>query len=609
MNIYILNLNKLAYLLIKPINFLGIKLYYLNNINLKKITLSKSSKLIAVKFNNKNIRSKRLLKLIISRENDVIKEQLNNLLPERLLKRISGEFYNIDDVFKKLQSSLISKFSFYEIGRIYIFDILNFNKGNTIIIIHTNLNSYFCKSNGVNIKKKIIHLYLPTDDIMVVLNLIKKFFINLKRKAKSLIYKNKNNYNSEEKSLIKEVNTAIVIHKSINYGENLYKKNHYFSSQHKSKLNINNVTLLSLEDSNQQLEYNNKPIIRVKSNINLKLIYKSFKNIIGNIFYSRNLREIYFILFMFTFYLKYISWIEFFKRLKIKNIIYDYDILFSKSLSLALETSNIKTIALQERATNSNAYIFPVFVDTYLYAGSIAQKYGIKNERIFHKEFFNLGMWRVSYFFNNNLVSKEKIRFKSNYQDNPLLKKTKILFLGFQIDHDNYCPFTNYKSLNNLIKYIKITSKNFPKASLILRMKILKENDAQFIMNKCKNIKNFYLCHDYDTEAISYRLCKESNLIVSVSTSLAEESLAYGKKVIFINDNYPIKKMTEDWYVKEFLFTISKNKLNFIRLAKNCLENNEETNKNYKILKNKLSGSVDLSLPNIIPDTIEKFLV
>ena len=218
-------------------------------------------------------------------------------------------------------------------------------------------------------------------------------------------------------------------------------------------------------------------------------------------------------------------------------------------------------------------------------------------------------MWRVSYFFNNDLISKEKIRFKSNYKDNPLLKKQKILFLGFHIDHNNYCPFTNYKSLNHLIKYIKISSKNFPKASLILRMKILKENDVQFIMNKCKNINNFYLCHDYDTEAISYRLCKESDLIVSLSTSLAEESLAYGKKVVFINDNYPIKKMTEDWYVKEFAFTISKNKLSFIRLAKKCLENHEETNKNYKILKNKLSGSIDLSRPNIIPDTIEKFLV
>ena len=125
----------------------------------------------------------------------------------------------------------------------------------------------------------------------------------------------------------------------------------------------------------------------------------------------------------------------------------------------------------------------------------------------------------------------------------------------------------------------------------------------------CKSIKNFYLCDDYDNEAISYRLCKDSDLIVSVQTSLAEESLAFGKKVIFINDNYPIKKMTEDVYTKEFFFTISRNKSDFIKLAKNCLTNEAEINKKYKLLKGQLSGDIDLSIPNIIPDTIEKFLV
>ena len=50
-------------------------------------------------------------------------------------------------------------------------------------------------------------------------------------------------------------------------------------------------------------------------------------------------------------------------------------------------------------------------------------------------------------------------------------------------------------------------------------------------------------------------------------------------------------------------------KKNFIKLATKCLSNDEEINKKYNLLKNKLSGSIDLSLPNIIPDTIEKFLI
>ncbi len=609
MKIYILNLNQLAFLLIKPLSLLGIQINYLNNITNKKIDLPKNSSLKQISFNNKNIKAKRLLKLIDFGEEDVIKEQIKKLLPEKILKRISDKFYDIESINRKLKYTLISKFSFNDIGRIYIFDILNSDKNNNIIIIHTNLHSFMCKENGVNIKKKIIHLYLPTDDISLILSLIKKIINSNKRKIKSLFLNSKVNTKYKNKYSFKNAKTAILIHDSLNYGQKLYSKDHYFSSKTGSKLNINNIILLSLDKSNKILEHNNNPIINISSKITLNLICKAIKNILINIFYLKNLRELYGLIFIFIFYLKYISWIEFFKNSNIKNIIYDYDILFSKSLSLALNSCKIKTIAIQERAANSNAFIYPVFVDTYLYAGSIAQKYGTKNQSINHKFFFNLGLWRVSYFFKKSLISGERIRFKSMYNDNPLLKDTKILFLGFFLDHTNSYPFLNYKSLNQLIKYIKISSKNFPKASLILRMKILKRNDIQFIMERCKNIKNFYLCDDYDNEAISYRLCKDSDLIVSVQTSLAEESLAFGKKVIFINNNHPIKRMTEDVYTKEFLFAIARDKSDFIKLAKHCLNKDPEIHKKYKILKDKLSGSIDLSLPNIIPDTIENLLV
>ena len=45
------------------------------------------------------------------------------------------------------------------------------------------------------------------------------------------------------------------------------------------------------------------------------------------------------------------------------------------------------------------------------------------------------------------VISAERIRFKSMYNDNPLLKDTKILFLGFFLDHTNSLPFLNYNSL------------------------------------------------------------------------------------------------------------------------------------------------------------------
>ena len=81
------------------------------------------------------------------------------------------------------------------------------------------------------------------------------------------------------------------------------------------------------------------------------------------------------------------------------------------------------------------------------------------------------------------------------------------------------------------------------------------------------------------------------------------------KKVIFINDNYPISKMTEDVYPKEYSFTIAKNKSEFIKILEIFLEGDKEINQKYKVLQEKLSGSVDISKQNIIPETIENFLI
>ena len=86
MNIYILNLNKLAFLILKPISSFGIKVNYLNNLTNNNANLHKNSNLNAIRFNEKNISAKRLFKLIDCGEDDVLKEQIKKFLPEKILK-------------------------------------------------------------------------------------------------------------------------------------------------------------------------------------------------------------------------------------------------------------------------------------------------------------------------------------------------------------------------------------------------------------------------------------------------------------------------------------------------------------------------------------------
>ena len=120
---------------------------------------------------------------------------------------------------------------------------------------------------------------------------------------------------------------------------------------------------------------------------------------------------------------------------------------------------------------------------------------------------------------------------------------------------------------------------------------------------------NIFICDHYDNQAVSYRLCKESDLIISTITSLALESIVFGKKVILINNVYPFVNMAKDLYPKEFHFAISENNASIQKMIDKCLKNDLGIKLKYSNLKNKLKGTLDLSKPNIIPDTIESLLI
>ena len=97
--------------------------------------------------------------------------------------------------------------------------------------------------------------------------------------------------------------------------------------------------------------------------------------------------------------------------------------------------------------------------------------------------------------------------------------------------------------------------------------------------------------------------------IFSVLTSLGEECLAFGKKVIFLDNFYPVSNFCKDAFPKDFHFAIPKNQTSLLRLSRKCLSNDIETSIKYQTLKTKLNGEIDFNKKNIIPDTIEKFLI
>ena len=70
-----------------------------------------------------------------------------------------------------------------------------------------------------------------------------------------------------------------------------------------------------------------------------------------------------------AFYIKYKVWIKYFSEYSIDNIIYDYDINFSKALSLALSSLSINTISICERPSLTTLNGLGVIVDNYIIPG------------------------------------------------------------------------------------------------------------------------------------------------------------------------------------------------------------------------------------------------
>jgi hypothetical protein len=107
----------------------------------------------------------------------------------------------------------------------------------------------------------------------------------------------------------------------------------------------------------------------------------------------------------------------------------------------------------------------------------------------------------------------------------------------------------------------------------------------------------------------SYALCKRADVIVSVQTSLADECLAAGKKVVILDSTHNFKSICTDIYPKEFHFAFASDSQHMLDLVSRCLNSDADLTARYDSLKGQLTGDFDLRTPEIIPDTLEQFLL
>ena len=109
------------------------------------------------------------------------------------------------------------------------------------------------------------------------------------------------------------------------------------------------------------------------------------------------------------------------------------------------------------------------------------------------------------------------------------------------------------------------------------------------------------------TQTTNHRL-KIRKIIISVQTSLADECLAYGKKVILIDSTHNLSGMIKDIYPQDFHFASAYNYNQIKSLVTRCLNGDQTLSGQYQELSYKLAGQADFTLPDAISQAIEAHL-
>ena len=308
---------------------------------------------------------------------------------------------------------------------------------------------------------------------------------------------------------------------------------------------------------------------------------------------------------------KFYLWKNYFSRSKFKNIIIDYDINFSKSISLALQSLSINTIAICERPFILSINPMGVIVNKYLLPGKLYEKYAKNNPSYIFDSSVNLGLYRKRYFYKSSNSGLNNLNFVNPYMSNKKVYQFSkiILFIGLIFNDDKPGLLFNKRSFKKFFSIISDFANKHPDKAIVLRMKSLKKKDLNIINKRFKKIPNFFLCDDYLNYGVSYSLCKNADLIISHPTTLVDEAIAFGKHVILLDDLFTIRPYSSYLYPNEFDFAIPKDDIGLHDLANKILSKDNQLINKYRKLTEQLSGDFDLSEKSVIANVIEENLV
>ena len=437
---------------------------------------------------------------------------------------------------------------------------------------------------------------------------LKSFFV-INNKSKI------SNVDSDNSEINKIINCSIGFfpHENLHYGVH-YKKTYLYDNNPNSILYKKNILTFffgDIDDSSEKYLKNNQipyiSLINYSRNQSLSVLINNifkiitFKDIINCFLSLEKLFWLTIAIEITTKLEKQIQLLSQFDQLKLIYI--HYDVLFPQDFLLACHIKGIETISMQERPIQYLYFPF-IFFDHYLINGIGFDKKLKKNGYIYKKSHV-VGLPRSTLF---NRSEKENL---SKYKK---IKESYNLVLCFGLSPisdfkvgDYGEDGTSMKSTLLFLDTIYKLSKDFNDSYFIIKFKMndfLKDIKSHSIIKQINNSINIEIVNNL-SEFNSYEIGSLSNIIIGKQTSIMEEALSIGKKVIFYDNekylqayDYPLNKIdivvsNYDQLKKKFYEIINHDKyLDSIDLKafNKKYFNNTNAEDSFKLIREKVSG-------------------
>lgn len=487
---------------------------------------------------------------------DAIDEVTSQILDSELSNNFIQFFTNVKDSQKK-HKLLVKEYVIERCANLN--DIYIWIEGYFVNHKENNPNIYLlgdiCRVRALFLKNRSKSIKVSpvlSTNFFIIKNLLLRIFIVLCQKIKTFIYRaitsKSNKINSINPSIFSgDVNTfnyeiLYFPHQTIFYGD-LFLKDSFYSKDVNSVFYPSNILHIEFENitiTKDQLKYYKDKDIKtiILPKIEMGKFFKYLISIVSEIGLQNAifLMRKDFTLFCFNLIssIKFLSTKDLIKKnFNAKLVLIGYDILFPKTLSLAFESLKIRTIATQERFMPTFFSHFSFSIDTYLCNSQLIIETIKKSNDKFVNNCIPCGQIRsdilIDYKKNITIKNDRFTIVAFDYESSPDFDVNRLRVCGHWRQNIIF-----YKDLCNL-------ALEFPEADIIIRGKNANWIKIPFfkeILNKVNAISNIWIDEDYSKLNRQYELASSSDLLIAKYTSIGDESMALGKRVIFY-DYFP----------------------------------------------------------------------